>query len=66
MIQARDMTPAELAALLAFHAEAGVEWLVEEDPIDRIAAFAAEKSARQLARPVADTPAPLPARTAPA
>ncbi len=43
MIQARDMTPAELAALLAFHAEAGVEWLVEDDPVDRIAAFAEEK-----------------------
>lgn len=67
MIQARDMTPAELAALLAFHAEAGVEWLVEEDPVDRIAAFAAEKAARQVTRPVADTAAStMPARTAPA
>lgn len=51
------MTPAELAALLAFHAEAGVEWLVEEDPIDRVAAFAAEKAARHHARP-ASPPAP--------
>ncbi len=50
MIQARDMTPAELAALLAFHAEAGVEWLLEEEPVDRIAAFAAEKAARQAHR----------------
>lgn len=67
MIQARDMTPAELAALLAFHAEAGVDWLVEEDPVDRIAAFQAEKAARQLARPVAEAPAQTtPARTAPA
>jgi uracil-DNA glycosylase len=56
MIQARDMTPAELAALLAFHAEAGVEWLLEEEPIDRIAAFAAEKAARQTSRPAPDSP----------
>lgn len=66
MIQARDMTPAELAALLAFHAEAGVEWLVEEDPVDRIAAFAAEKAARQVARPAAETSSgQVPARVAP-
>lgn len=64
MIQARDMTPAELAALLAFHAEAGVDWLVEDDPVDRIAAFAAETAARQVARPAADAPsANAPART---
>ncbi|MFN4206971.1 MAG: uracil-DNA glycosylase family protein [Agrobacterium albertimagni] len=66
MIQARDMSSAELAALLAFHAEAGVEWLVEDDPIDRIAAFTAEKAARQVARPAADTPATnAPARSLP-
>ncbi|MDQ0423119.1 uracil-DNA glycosylase [Rhizobium sp. CRIBSB] len=67
MIQARDMTPAELAALLAFHAEAGVEWLVEDDPVDRVAAFAAEKAARHHARS-ASTPAPTqtPSRGAPA
>lgn len=47
MIPARDMTPAELSALLHFYADAGVEWLVEEEPVDRIAAFAAEKEARQ-------------------
>lgn len=47
------MTPAELAALLAFHAEAGVEWLLEEEPVDRIASFAAEKAARQTSRPAA-------------
>ena len=66
MIQARDMSSAELAALLAFHAEAGVEWLVEDDPVDRIAAFAAERAARQVARPAADTPATnAPARSLP-
>ncbi|RKE85472.1 DNA polymerase [Rhizobium sp. AG855] len=47
------MNPAELAALLAFHAEAGVEWLLEEEPVDRIAVFAAEKAARQTSRPAA-------------
>ncbi|KPF41125.1 uracil-DNA glycosylase [Rhizobium sp. AAP43] len=61
MIQARDMTPAELAALLHFHADAGVEWLLEDDPIDRIAAFAAEKSARQVNRAPAVTGGPSPA-----
>lgn len=67
MIQARDMTPAELAALLAFHAEAGVEWLVEDDPVDRIAAFRAERAARQAVRPAADTPTQTaPSRTIPA
>jgi DNA polymerase len=67
MIQARDMTPAELAALLAFHAEAGVEWLVEEDPVDRIAAFQAEKAARQITQRQADaSTSKTPSRTAPA
>lgn len=46
MISARDMTAAELSALLAFHADAGVEWLVEEQPVDRIAQFAQERTAR--------------------
>jgi DNA polymerase len=41
------MTAAELAALLHFHAEAGVEWLLEDDPIDRIAAFSEAQAARQ-------------------
>ena len=44
------MTPAELDALLAFHADEGVDWLVEEETIDRIAEFAAEKASRHLAR----------------
>jgi DNA polymerase len=53
MISARDMTPAELAALLHFHAEAGVEWLTEDDPIDRVAAFAEERAARNVRAPAA-------------
>lgn len=40
------LTPAELAALLFFHADAGVEWLLEDVSVDRIAAFAESQSAR--------------------
>lgn len=43
------MTPHELAALLHFHADSGVEWLLEDDPIDRIAAFAESQTARGAA-----------------
>lgn len=46
MISSDRMTPAELAALLHFHAEAGVEWLLEQDPVDRFAEFAQAKAAR--------------------
>ncbi|WP_275789892.1 uracil-DNA glycosylase [Pararhizobium gei] len=46
MISSNDMSPAELAALLHFHAEAGVEWLLEEAPVDRFAEFSAAKAAR--------------------
>ncbi|WVT74259.1 uracil-DNA glycosylase [Sinorhizobium chiapasense] len=50
MISAHDLSPAELAALLAFHADAGVEWLLEEEPVDRFAEFEAMKAARGSAR----------------
>ncbi|MDE1995800.1 MAG: uracil-DNA glycosylase [Rhizobiaceae bacterium] len=50
MISANDLTPAELAALLHFHADAGVEWLLEEEAVDRFAEFEAMKAARQGAR----------------
>ena len=53
MISARDMTPAELAALLHFHAEAGVEWLVEDEPVDRVAEFAEQRAAREVRAPAA-------------
>ncbi|MBY3276168.1 uracil-DNA glycosylase [Rhizobium laguerreae] len=59
MISANDLSPAELAALLHFHADAGVEWLLEEEAIDRFAEFEAMKAARRPAtqaqqqRPVA-------------
>ncbi|WP_047463038.1 uracil-DNA glycosylase family protein [Rhizobium rhizogenes] len=50
MISANDLSPAELAALLHFHADAGVEWLLEEEAVDRFAEFEAMKAARQGAR----------------
>ncbi|MGV1804388.1 uracil-DNA glycosylase [Agrobacterium vitis] len=63
MIAAQDMTAAELAALLAFHAEAGVDWLVEDAPVDRIAQFATEREARTRAAPQqAPVQAPVQAR----
>ncbi|HTO30805.1 MAG TPA: uracil-DNA glycosylase [Pararhizobium sp.] len=46
MISTDRMSPAELAALLHFHAEAGVEWLLEDDPVDRFAEFEQAKAAR--------------------
>ncbi len=46
MISSDSMSPAELAALLHFHAEAGVEWLLEDDPVDRFAQFAQAKAVR--------------------
>jgi len=69
MISANDLSPAELAALLHFHAEAGVDWLLEEEPVDRFAEFEAMKAARRSAA-TAVQPQPerqaLPERQAPA
>lgn len=50
MISAQDLSPAELAALLHFHADAGVDWLLGDQPIDRFAEFAASRPARQMPR----------------
>ncbi len=50
MNAASDLNPAELAALLHFYADAGVEWLVDEGPVDRIAQFEAQKAARTQAK----------------
>jgi DNA polymerase len=50
MISAQDLSPAELAALLHFHADAGVNWLLEEEPVDRFAEFEALKAARRGGR----------------
>ncbi|MEI3849885.1 MULTISPECIES: uracil-DNA glycosylase [unclassified Ensifer] len=67
MISAHDLSPAQLAALLAFHADAGVEWLLEEEPVDRFAEFEAMKAARGNARaPAANNRAEAPASQAPA
>ena len=46
MISAHDLTPAELAALLHFHADAGVEWLLEDEAVDRIAEMEAMRAAQ--------------------
>ena len=48
MIAAHDLSPAELAALLHFHADAGVDWLLEDQPLDRFAEFAAARPARPM------------------
>ncbi len=47
MIATDSLSAAELAALLHFHADAGVEWLLEEMPVDRFAEFEAAKAARR-------------------
>lgn len=49
MISADSLDPAELAALLHFHADAGVEWLLEDTPADRFAEFQAQLAARRAA-----------------
>ena len=66
MISAHDLSPAELAALLAFHGDAGVEWLLEEEPVDRFAEFEAMKAARGNARAAAaDSRTEVPAQPSP-
>jgi DNA polymerase len=47
---APDLAPAELAALLHFYADAGVEWMLDDEPVDRIAEFEAQKAAKVAAR----------------
>ncbi len=56
MIQAKDLEAGELSALLHFYADAGVEWLLEDAPVDRMAEFEAQQAARQKA--TASQPAP--------
>ena len=50
MIQAKDLEARELSALLHFYADAGVEWLVEDEPIDRMREFEAQQAARLQAK----------------
>jgi uracil-DNA glycosylase family 4 len=58
MISASDLSPAELSALLHFHADSGVEWMLEEEAVDRFAEFAALRIAqgqrREAAAPAAE------------
>jgi uracil-DNA glycosylase family 4 len=60
MISANDLSPAELAALLHFHADAGVEWLLEEEAVDRFAEFEAMKAARRATAPQQAAPSSQP------
>lgn len=57
MVSVNELSPAELAALLHFHADAGVEWLLEEEAVDRFAEFEAMKAARRNAAAATQTPA---------
>lgn len=50
MNAAQNLEPAELAALLHFYADSGVDWLVEDEPVDRFAQFAAQKAAQAETR----------------
>ncbi|MEQ1407531.1 uracil-DNA glycosylase [Neorhizobium sp. Rsf11] len=50
----------ELAALLHFYADSGVEWLVEDEPVDRFAQFAAQKAAEAEAKMPASARQPQP------
>jgi DNA polymerase len=64
-VSADILDRAELAALMHFYAEAGVDWLVEDEPIDRFAEFAAQEKMRNAAGKVAAA-TKAPERDAPA
>ena len=67
MNAARDLHPEQLRSLLHFYADAGVEWLLEEEAVDRIAEFTAMRAARgAAAQREAPPAAQQPARQAPA
>ncbi|MFS2152391.1 uracil-DNA glycosylase [Rhizobium sp. Rhizsp42] len=66
MISVNDLSPGELAALLHFHADAGVEWLLENEAVDRFAEFEAMKAARRSAAPAPRAEARETASRAPA
>lgn len=53
MTTVHDLSAAQLAALLAFHADAGVEWLLEDEPVDQRAAFERQRAAAQQTAPAA-------------
>lgn len=64
MTPASDLHPAELAALLHFYADAGVDYLLEEEPVDRFAEFASAKAARQRPAPSQEAQSSPPAQSA--
>ena len=56
---AQSLSPSELLQLMHFYADAGVDWLLEDEPQDRFAEFLAMEAARgrpQERAPVADAP----------
>ena len=61
MNAARDLHPEQLRSLLHFYADAGVEWLLEEEAVDRIAEFEAMRAARGV--PAQREVAPAPQQT---
>ena len=63
MIEAQHLDAPELAALLHFYADAGVEWLVEDEPVDSFAAFEATRS--RAASPATAQASDTSSRTAP-
>ncbi len=50
MNTAQNLDAQELTALLHFYADSGVDWLIEDEPVDRFAQFAAQKAAQAEAR----------------
>lgn len=61
MTAAEPLSPAALSALLHFYADCGVEWLLEDAPVDRIAEFSEQQAARaaqRRERPAAPQQAP--------
>ncbi|UNK37154.1 uracil-DNA glycosylase [Shinella sp. H4-D48] len=66
MNTASDLHPEQLRALLHFYADAGVDWLLEEEAVDRIAEFEAMRAARGMpARQEAPPEPQRPTRQAP-
>ena len=57
MTSVNDLHPDQLRSLLNFYADAGVEWLLEETPVDRIAEMQALRAAQGERRAVEQAPA---------
>ena len=65
MIEAQHLDAPELAALLHFYADAGVEWLVEDEPVDSFAAFEATRNRAPSSTAAPASASDAPSRTAP-